>query len=63
MDNLTDLLEEPKVFVRDSIHLLNRCTKPDRRGVFFVYGLVLPSTACLRAISHHPANLVKNFWK
>ena len=32
MDNLTDLLDEPKVFIKDSIHLLNRCTKPDRRG-------------------------------
>lgn len=32
MDNLQDLLDEPKAFVRDSVHLLNRCTKPDKRG-------------------------------
>jgi preprotein translocase subunit Sss1 len=33
-DLLTDLIEGPKEFIRDSIHLINRCTKPDRRGFF-----------------------------
>ena len=31
-DNLGSLLEAPKEFIRDSIQLINRCTKPDRRG-------------------------------
>ena len=33
MDNFTDLFDEPRQFVRDSVSLINRCTKPDKRGV------------------------------
>ena len=33
-DNLGSLLEGPKEFIRDSIQLVNRCTKPDRRGKY-----------------------------
>ena len=28
----TSLLSQPREFVRESIHLVNRCTKPDRKG-------------------------------
>jgi preprotein translocase subunit Sss1 len=33
MENLKDLLDEPKEFIKDSVHLLNRCSKPDQRGI------------------------------
>ena len=31
-EQVQSLLEGPQEFVKDCIHLLNRCTKPDRRG-------------------------------
>ncbi|KAI8927910.1 hypothetical protein BC831DRAFT_450939 [Entophlyctis helioformis] len=31
MDSLTELLDGPRNFAKDSIQLINRCTKPDRR--------------------------------
>ncbi|KAJ3105923.1 Sec61p translocation complex subunit [Phlyctochytrium planicorne] len=31
-DNFTELIEGPKQFAKDSIKLINRCTKPDKRG-------------------------------
>lgn len=34
-DYLTELVEGPKEFIRESIHLINRCTKPDRKGIRF----------------------------
>ncbi|KAJ1562203.1 Sec61p translocation complex subunit [Cladochytrium tenue] len=33
-DNFSELIEGPKQFAKDSIALLNRCTKPDRREFF-----------------------------
>ncbi|KAJ3218322.1 Sec61p translocation complex subunit [Dinochytrium kinnereticum] len=30
-DNFTELIEGPKQFAKDSIKLINRCTKPDKR--------------------------------
>ncbi|KAJ3041462.1 Protein transport protein Sec61 subunit gamma [Rhizophlyctis rosea] len=30
-DNLTEIVEGPKAFVKESIQLVNRCTKPDRK--------------------------------
>lgn len=32
-DYLTTLLEVPRKFVKDSQQLLQRCTKPDKRGM------------------------------
>lgn len=29
---LSQLSDGPKEFMKESIHLVNRCTKPDRRG-------------------------------
>ena len=34
MDTFSELLEEPKEFIRDSINLVTRCAKPDRREFF-----------------------------
>ena len=31
MDELKDLLATPQEFMKDSIRLINKCTKPDRR--------------------------------
>ncbi|KAI8846815.1 translocation complex subunit Sss1 [Chytridium lagenaria] len=33
-DNFTELIEGPKQFAKDSIKLINRCTKPDKREFF-----------------------------
>jgi hypothetical protein len=33
MDNITELIDGPRQFIKDSAQLINRCTKPDRRGV------------------------------
>ncbi|KAA8913284.1 hypothetical protein FN846DRAFT_930443 [Sphaerosporella brunnea] len=30
-DQITQLLEIPKEFIRDGIQFINRCTKPDKR--------------------------------
>ncbi|KAI3644776.1 hypothetical protein MP228_010940 [Amoeboaphelidium protococcarum] len=30
-EDYQSLLDGPREFIRDSIHLVNRCTKPDRR--------------------------------
>lgn len=30
-DNFTELIEGPKVFFKESVALVKRCTKPDRR--------------------------------
>ncbi|PAA59348.1 hypothetical protein BOX15_Mlig020961g2 [Macrostomum lignano] len=31
MDQITDFISPARQFVKDSIRLVNRCTKPDRR--------------------------------
>jgi hypothetical protein len=37
-DFVSQLLEGPREFIKESIHLVNRCTKPDRRGSLSHYG-------------------------
>jgi protein transport protein SEC61 subunit gamma-like protein len=34
-DNLSLLLEGPRQFAKDSVQLVERCTKPDRKGISF----------------------------
>lgn len=31
-DQITELIELPKQFIKDGTQFLNRCTKPDRKG-------------------------------
>jgi protein transport protein SEC61 subunit gamma-like protein len=33
-DTIDSLLDEPRMFVKESIQLLNRCTKPDQKEYF-----------------------------
>ena len=35
MDSIKELVDAPKNFVRDSLDLINRCTKPSRDGICF----------------------------
>ena len=37
MDQIQQLLEPCKQFVKDSIRLVKKCTKPDRKGNLFVF--------------------------
>ncbi|KAJ3018602.1 Sec61p translocation complex subunit, partial [Thoreauomyces humboldtii] len=30
-DNLTELIDGPRQFLKDGVQLMNRCTKPDKR--------------------------------
>ena len=36
----TDIVQPVKDFVRDSKFLLNRCTKPNKKGLRFLYGVI-----------------------
>lgn len=33
MDQITTFVDPLKVFVKDSVRLVKRCTKPDRKGI------------------------------
>ncbi|KAI8845638.1 hypothetical protein BJ741DRAFT_585395 [Chytriomyces cf. hyalinus JEL632] len=34
MDNITDIIDGPKQFAKDSINLINKCTKPTQTEFF-----------------------------
>ena len=36
MDQITTFVDPLKVFVKDSVRLVKRCTKPDRKGIIYV---------------------------
>lgn len=40
------MLEVPRKFAKDSLQLLNRCTKPDKRGKFFSNTIIYPGRIC-----------------
>lgn len=58
MDQITNALEPCKQFAKDSMRLVKRCTKPDRKGklirlVIFICGfLLLLQKACVMCSSY-----------
>lgn len=40
MDQIVQFIEPAKTFTKDSIRLVKRCTKPDRKGKPFVHATV-----------------------
>lgn len=40
MDQVTKFIEPGKQFAKDSIRLVKRCTKPDRKGELSTYYIV-----------------------
>lgn len=45
-DYLTSLMEVPRKFTKESTQLLQRCTKPDRRGMKESRFFVISLTSC-----------------
>lgn len=41
MEHLQALIDPSKQFAKDSIRLVKRCTKPDRKGILFVMNAFL----------------------
>ncbi|CAG8492936.1 1403_t:CDS:2 [Diversispora eburnea] len=39
-DQIKEFVEVPRQFVKEGTQFINRCTKPDRRGIYFSnYGI------------------------
>jgi len=51
MDQIVQYVEPAKQFAKDSIRLVKRCTKPDRKG--------MESTKCFYCMTHD--TIVKHF--
>lgn len=41
MDQIISFVEPAKKFTKDSIRLVRRCTKPDRKGLFKIVFLII----------------------
>ena len=41
MDQIVNALEPCKEFAKDSMRLVKRCTKPDRKGLLYVKTLII----------------------
>ena len=39
MDQIIQTVEPVRQFAKDSIRLVKRCTKPDKKGMIYVHGL------------------------
>ena len=61
----TDIIQPVKDFIRDSKFLVNKCTKPDKKGTVFVleWGIEFTQTATATAIGFVAMGLVGYFVK